>query len=433
MNANIKLLLKEDFPAFLKLIHLGIIDKDVACNAIIEERNLEYILTFAFEFNYNINLLEDTVINMKDVKYIYYFARYIKGANILKLEDATTKTGRLQYIYKFASEVKGANILKLEDALITNFYYFYHYNFKAYDYSNYVFYYQYLIDFASIPGADILKLEDVAIKTKGIRCIYSFAHHVKGANILKLEDALIEAIDDYYDIIKYVIKFANIKNADISKLEDAVIKKGTPRGIYSFAKEVKGANILKLEDGLINTLCPFLDYDRIIEFASIPGADIKKLEKAILDMNTDEYDKSNYLIKFANIFGANIENLENAVIETQVAECIYSFAKEVKGANISKLEDAVIKYDLDGRYIKWFIDDIEGANIRKLKEALWTLNKKRLIKSKEYQFKNNPELSKLIILLAKEENDKILESQTTYAELFQDDKGPARKLEKHEK
>ena len=358
MNANIKLLLKEDFPAFLKLINLGIIDKDVACNAIIEERNLEYILTFAFEFNYNINLLEDTVINMKDVKYIYYFARYIKGANILKLED-------------------------------------------------------------------------VAIKTKVIRCIYSFAHHVKGANILKLEDALIEAIDDYYDIIKYVIKFANIKNADISKLEDAVIKKGTPRGIYSFAKEVKGANILKLEDGLINTLCPFLDYDRIIEFASIPGADIKKLEKAILDMNTNEYNKSNYLIKFANISGANIENLENAVIETQAAECIYSFAKEVKGANISKLEDAVIKYDLDGRYIKWFIDDIEGANIRKLKEALWTLNKKRLIKSKEYQFKNNPELSKLIILLAKEENDKILESQTTYAEMFKDDKGVARKLEKN--
>ena len=61
-----------------------------------------------------------------------------------------------------------------------------------------------------------------------------------------------------------------------------------------------------------------------------------------------------------------------------------------------------------------------------LKEALRTLNKKRLIKSKEYQFKNNPKLFKLVILLANEENDK----QTTYIELFEDDKGVARKLEK---
>ena len=68
----------------------------------------------------NIVKLEDAIINTNDARFIYYFARDIKGANIVKLEDAIINTNDSMYIYYFAKNVKGANIniTKLTDAIM---------------------------------------------------------------------------------------------------------------------------------------------------------------------------------------------------------------------------------------------------------------------------------------------------------------------------
>ena len=52
------------------------------------------------------------VIETKDAKYIYNFAKNVKGVNIEKLENAIIEIKNAEYIYLFARDVKGANMYK---------------------------------------------------------------------------------------------------------------------------------------------------------------------------------------------------------------------------------------------------------------------------------------------------------------------------------
>lgn len=365
MNRNVELLLKENFEHFLKLVELGIISKDVACNAVVEEGNSNHILTFAYRINYNIKALEDAIIETKEAPDIYRFAFRVKGADITKLEDAICNLGNLDIIYYFAFNKK-ANISKLEDALIAHYPYSYNIELdKIYQFA------------LNVEGANILKLQDAIIE-KGCSCseIYSFAKEIKGADIEKLEDALIKSFKyctDVYNSIKSVCKFALLPGANIEKLEDAVIKKGRMYDISSFASHV-------------------------------PNADILKLEKAFIEIG-----------------------------RRRDLSCIYSFALSVKGADTSKLLDFVVKYDT-GEYLYNFEYNVKGVDERKIYKARANLEQR----NEEFdniisKFRDNPTILKLLDLLANEEDAKILESQATYAELFEDDKGISRKLEKHEK
>ena len=107
--------------------------------------------------------------------YIYYFAKNIKGANIVKLEDAIINTNDAEYLYYFTIDVKGANIVKLEDAIINT------------NDARFIYYFA-----RDIKGANIVKLEDAIINTNDSMYIYYFAKNVKGANIniTKLTDAI---------------------------------------------------------------------------------------------------------------------------------------------------------------------------------------------------------------------------------------------------
>ena len=70
-----------------------------------------------------------------------------------------------------------------------------------------------------------------------------------------------------------------------------------------------------------------------------------------------------------DIKGANIEKIEDAIIAYGDFEFIYYFAEEVEGANIEKLEDAIIATG-NAEYIYLFASDVKGANKEKLLHAL---------------------------------------------------------------
>ena len=184
MNSNIRLLLEDEyglsrnFTAFMKLIEIGIINKDTAFDAVIEYKNPEYIYLFARDIEgANIQKLEDEIIQIDRVRYIYNFARYVKGANIPRLEDAMCKSQdanieKAHYIYLFAGYIKDANIDKLCDAIC-----------ETQDFWP-------IFSFArDINGANIEKLEDAVIQFGLANGVETFARYVKGANIEKLEQA----------------------------------------------------------------------------------------------------------------------------------------------------------------------------------------------------------------------------------------------------
>ena len=116
MNKNIKLLLKNNFEYFLKLVELGIIDIDIACNSIIEYKEPDYILEFARRLGNkrNIRDLEDAIISTHNAQYIYAFACNVESTDIIKLEDALKVLNEKNKIAYINSKFKDSpNLIKL--------------------------------------------------------------------------------------------------------------------------------------------------------------------------------------------------------------------------------------------------------------------------------------------------------------------------------
>ena len=189
--------------------------------------------------------------------------------------------------------------------------------------------------------------------------IYEYAKNNKDGNVDLLTQALLNAKklpanyasfkdDDYEDefcvfedndLEYYYYSFAHdIKGANVDILCQAIANSKEPYWIYLFARDVKGANIQLLETSLCNN-CYYSD-SMIYRFAR----DVKE---------------------------ANIELLQEKM-QSAFPEYIYLFARDVEGANIEFLQDCLLswseeEYDSDFyEYACKFAQDVEGANIDKM-------------------------------------------------------------------
>lgn len=144
---------------------------------------------------------------------------------------------------------------------------------------------------------------------------------------------------------------------EIETLQNEIIELKMPYLIYEFAKQVKGADISKLQDALISC------YEHYKE------------------------DEWKYFFKFAkNIDGVNVEKLQNDFLEKTWWTCdlITEFAKQIKGANIDLLEDIVLDLQHNEQIIAieditYFAEQVKGANIEKLQNG-FMLNLKEVLK-----------------------------------------------------
>ena len=119
MNNNIKNLIKEDFAKFIDLVNLGIIDKEIACEYIIQTNDACCIYTFALNVDeINVSKLEDAIIKTGNAEYIYNFALNVKGANIQRLYQFSLIIRGNKYIKLFNQ--KFANIINSSDG--TNYF-----------------------------------------------------------------------------------------------------------------------------------------------------------------------------------------------------------------------------------------------------------------------------------------------------------------------
>ena len=99
----------------------------------------------------------------------------------------------------------------------------------------------------------------------------------------------------------------------------------------------------------------------------IKGANIQKLQDAVI-----EKDKTGeWCYRFADsVKNANILKLQNAIIKKdKTGEWCYNFALFVINVNIQKLEDNILLRDKTGKWIRKFID-IHEANINRLQDDL---------------------------------------------------------------
>ena len=97
-----------------------------------------------------------------------------------------------------------------------------------------------ILEFKQFAEKEIKKEEEIIIKSKNPKAIYEFAKNVDGANILKLEDAIIATGD-----AEYIYYFArDVKDANIKKLEDAIMETKNAKYICCFIQVMYGSSII---------------------------------------------------------------------------------------------------------------------------------------------------------------------------------------------
>ena len=360
----------------------------------------------------------EIVMTSGDINYMCFLAEQIEGADIKKIEQYVLASKKPSTSCRFAKNVKGANIKAHEDVVVESE------NAEA------------CLDFAlNVKGADINRLQDVVAR-KGTPQQCNKFSRIKGSDIKVLQPNMMRVIKntiselDFYvikDIIKYhkdadlnmlVQAFAQTENLrlclkliktldsylgkhvkwpDCKPIEAIVLRKGTAEDCYEYARIVKGADVIALENRMIELLkadnritdLPFRE-DIVLGFASIKGSKTKPLQAAVVKCykafkdgteRSYSYDAAKRCLELAKIKGQNTKRLQDIIVEyyalakkisagiKDAAQLCLDFARYVKGADIKPLEDIIVDFkDPEMAYL--FAKDVPGADIKRLEDVV---------------------------------------------------------------
>ena len=248
--------------------------------AVLSSGNISAIVDFATYIpTADMRKLENAVLKSEDPESARKFATRVEGADIKALQKVVESKANPQTLYDFAAQVAGADRKSLEKAVI---------NFKGIKDTAYP---GVLYSFAKLRGADTEALEKALLSLAAnssnsyINILYKFAKEIEGANVKKLAAKLLETFMETISALgtprlattDIVTRFARIPGAPIEDLQDFMLKHAQPWDLVGFAEEVKGVDIKKLQDRVIE-----LDYRSEMEnFSHLPGADKELLDKAI--------------------------------------------------------------------------------------------------------------------------------------------------------
>ena len=171
------------------------------------------------------------------------------------------------------------------------------------------------------------------------------------------------------------------KGLNIFELTEKYINSGNKSefAIFKLAK-IPGANISVIEDYFI-LIKDFYHLNLLAQ--SVPGANLKKIEKAIID-GYSSYEKwtDRFLItsdieilcNLTIIDGANIEAIEDLVIKLATLDSYIEFVKRAANINFKKLEDAYIskvkKTNAKGFAYVDFVCSVPNADVKKFENVI---------------------------------------------------------------
>ena len=369
-------------PEFIYLFAKNIENMNISVleDAILETKNIKYKLAFAKNIDCDFERFEYDAIESGNPEYIYKLALY-KKYNTKELEYAIKRTSNPEYIYLFAKNIRNANPKTLGDAVVrTN---------SA----------EYMYLFAvNIAGADTEYIGNMIFRTKEIEWIYKFTCDVFGVNIYDMIDRIKKLnLDPKYEYITLLVEkflltkdtqvketktivpiekvdideYINelLKTKDAKKLFDAarkykhrlfeigsaILKLGNPEYIYKFAYTIKFYEVTKFEDTLIKLGNP----EYIYKFAlNIHGASIEKACDALLKIGDIKYI---YLLLISSK-DPYTKKLLDYILKSNNPEYIYLVALNVPSVDISYIEDLLFKIG-NIEWIYKFVDTVSGVNI----------------------------------------------------------------------
>ena len=262
-------------------------------NDVVACRNPYFIYLYASSHSrYRKDAVENILIGIGEIEWIYKLARDVEGVNIEHLQDAiidiiNNRVEQKKYVYTFYTLKNDVKEKKQTDG-------------------------EWLALFQKdIENTDYYRIEDTIINTKDPRAIFTLAK-----NNPEKATRLVPAIVDTHSA-KYIYLFArNIKNICNNKpmlntLQDAIISSDDGNYIALFAKYIKNADIPKLEQSILNCnngYCfAFIDevsginYERMLDFA---------LDKLIIYMKNIYINKQYFCYEVIIKLISKIENIE---------------------------------------------------------------------------------------------------------------------------
>lgn len=207
---------------------------------------------------------------------------------------------------------------------------------------------------------------DLILENGHVVLIYNLAIFIdniliKDEQIEKLLRDLENALINFNDKKIMVLFAKNIKNANIEKIQDAIVQNIDTKNI-SDAKAINefkniekdGVDFKKLEEGIIKTKNNL----EIMEFAMDPRADVNKLEKSVL-----EDGNISHIRLFAGLYNANIKMIDDYYMESQKNGSLNKYAYEFwLESNEKKGYDVL--YNIIKKYFDYEIVSIkEGMDI----------------------------------------------------------------------
>jgi hypothetical protein len=188
-------------------------------NEIVKDNNSAFAYFCANEFPYKQFRMQKVILDNKDPKYAFMFARHIPHADIKALQNLVVKSKKIKYITHFACFVESADHSILEKIIID---------------SNKVKYaHMYL---KHVKQAKVSKFKQVILASGKPRYLFELAKHLNNSEDIRQIEDLIIALGSF----TYIRLLAGkIKLANVEKLEQAVLDSGNNEEIKKFAKYVK--------------------------------------------------------------------------------------------------------------------------------------------------------------------------------------------------
>ncbi len=147
-----------------------------------------------------------------------------------------------------------------------------------------------------------------------------------------------EEVKQIEKIIKYLIELNELgvsENEIIKRYEEKILSLKNVKLSSFFAETVKGADVKALEKAVLESKDPEWNFC----FVDVKGADVKAHEKVVIESKDPEWN-----FKFAeDVEGADVKVLEKVVIESKNSFWNYMFADYIEGADVKAHGKVIIE------------------------------------------------------------------------------------------
>ena len=188
------------------------------------------------EFRERARKLERFILSQKNALATYRLALEIdsRGLSTKRLESHIIAIADPRYLIRFARDIRGSSTLRLQESLLEL-------NCAPG---------QWAMFGIAVKGADREKIEKLIIKSGDAKAAYLCLRYFKHPNIKKLKDLIIRSKRPRY--LFYLTSHIKSKK-DLKLIQDLIIASGNATYMRMFAKYISCADVLALEEAIIET------------------------------------------------------------------------------------------------------------------------------------------------------------------------------------